>query len=485
MGTDLSQIPLRIRYPAGQFKDGRLWAAVDEARPMNLLNANLSTLFKYTAKDEQIPVPERARPRQETQAAALILAVNSTNPWKDQWISFWRDHFSVYGHDANVGAFLPHWEAKVIQRHAFGNFRQFLQATATHPCMLYYLNNKSSKAGNANENYARELFELHTLGRNAYLNNLYSKWRAVPGAQNGRPVGYIDQDVYEASRAFTGWTLEDGSALGGGQNLPKTGRFKYIESWHDNYQKRILAQEFDPYSGSMRDGQRVLDMCAFHPATAEHVVGKLVKRMISDDPPKSLIESTTRIFIQQQNATNQLAIVSQHLAHEAGRIPASQRKKVKNPMRLVASFAQAINLPFSLGEGKIMGPLESAGPSLYSWVSPEGPPDGMQWLLSAGYLRQRVALVQGMSENWWGTGEWDPFSGLRYAPTYLELLEHWSNALFGEPRPELYQAILLSQRIDPALSIRHPKEARQLVGYLAWAPSFQTETISPATALLG
>jgi uncharacterized protein (DUF1800 family) len=221
--------------------------------------------------------------------------------------------------------------------------------------MLYYLNNKSSKAGNANENYARELFELHTLGRNAYLNNLYSKWRAVPGAQNGRPVGYIDQDVYEAARAFTGWTVEDGSALGGGQNLPKTGRFKYIESWHDNYQKRILAQEFDPYSGSMRDGQRVLDMCAFHPATAEHVVGKLVKRMISDDPPKSLIESTTRIFMQQQNATNQLAIVSQHLAREAGSIPASQRKKVKNPMRLVASFAQAINYPFHLVKAKSWG----------------------------------------------------------------------------------------------------------------------------------
>jgi uncharacterized protein (DUF1800 family) len=76
--------------------------------------------------------------------------------------------------------------------------------------MQIYLNNRSSRAGNANENYGRELFELHTLGRDHYYNAVYDKWRKVPGSQSGKPIGYIDQDVYEAARAFTGWTIEDG-----------------------------------------------------------------------------------------------------------------------------------------------------------------------------------------------------------------------------------------------------------------------------------
>ena len=189
MSKDLSQTALRIRYPAGRYNDGRTWPALDELRLMSLLSADLPALFSYVAREEAVPHPERRRPRQETQAAALLNAVHSQNPWKDQWISFWRDHFSVNGYEGGVEAFIPHWEREVIQRQAFGNFRQFLEATTTHPCMLFYLNNRSSKAGNANENYARELFELHTLGRGAYLNDLYAEWRSVPGSAQAKPQG--------------------------------------------------------------------------------------------------------------------------------------------------------------------------------------------------------------------------------------------------------------------------------------------------------
>ena len=137
--------------------------------------------------------------------------------------------------------------------------------------MLVYLNNRSSRAGSANENYARELLELHTLGRGAYLNTLYDRWRDVPGATEGRPQGYIDQDVYEAARAFTGWTIADGTGLGGGMALPATGAFTYVEAWHDGYQKRVLGHEFDPFQAPMADGRKVLDLVADHPATAWNV----------------------------------------------------------------------------------------------------------------------------------------------------------------------------------------------------------------------
>ena len=483
MSKDLSQTALRIRYPAGRYNDGRTWPALDELRLMSLLSADLPALFSYVAREEAVPHPERRRPRQETQAAALLNAVQSQNPWKDQWISFWRDHFSVNGYEGGVEAFIPHWEREVIQRHAFGNFRQFLEATTTHPCMLFYLNNRSSKAGNANENYARELFELHTLGRGAYLNDLYAEWRSVPGAAQAKPQGYIDQDVYEAARAFTGWTVEDGSGIGGGQSLPKTGRFKYVEAWHDNYQKRVLANEFNPYSGSMKDGQRVLDLCASHPATASHVMTKLVKRMISDDPTKALVDSTIKLFIQHQQTPNQLALIYQHLAKEALKIPASQRQKTRNPMRLVAVFAQAVRLPFDLSEANIMGAVEAAGPAIYSWVSPDGPPDGMSALLSAGYLRQRISLVQGLAENWWSTGDWNPYDGLSRSASYAQLMAHWDVALLGEPRPDLWQAILAAQGINPTDTVLNVREARKMIGYLAWSPSFQSEAIKPDTNL--
>jgi uncharacterized protein (DUF1800 family) len=479
LNIDINQVLLRERYAAGKYRDGREYPAVDEMRPLGLLNASIPTLFQYTGKDELLPQPERSRPRKEIQAATLIRAIQAKSYWEEEWIAFWRDHFSVYGYEQNVGAFLPHWESEVIRKNAFGNFRQMLEATATHPCMLYYLNNKSSRAGSANENYARELFELHTLGRQAYLNNLYAQWREVPGALQGKPKGYIDQDVYEAARAFTGWTIEDGTGIGGGQNLPKTGQFIYLESWHDNYQKRILATEFDPYSGPMKDGKRVLDLCAFHPATAHHLMRKLIKRMIQDDPSEKMIQSAQAVFIEHRNSPNQLSLLSKHIAKLAASLPKKERQKVKKPMRLAATFINAVNLPFDFSEGKIMGQIESAGPALYGWVSPEGPPDGLQWNLSAGYLRQRFVLIQGLAENWWGTGEWNPFSNLPANPSYSQLLSRWETPLFGEPRPELSQALIRSQGLTGSDRIGDIKVARRMVGYLACSPSFQTEAIEP------
>ena len=122
---------------------------------------------------------------------------------------------------------LPSYDRDAIRAHALGNFRDLLEAVAQSPAMLVYLSNASSRAGAANENYARELMELHTLGRGAYLNDRYDRWRDVTGASDGAPQGYIDEDVYEAARAFTGWTIENGQRLDSATELPRTGKFIY------------------------------------------------------------------------------------------------------------------------------------------------------------------------------------------------------------------------------------------------------------------
>ncbi len=209
---------------------------------------------------------------------------------------------------------LPSYDRDVIRPHALGNFRVFLEAVATSAAMQYYLSNRSSRAGSANENYGRELFELHTLGRDNYYNAIYDKWRKVPGALQGKPIGYIDQDVYEAARAFTGWTIEDGAGVGPGQTLPKTGKFVYVESWHDNYQKRVLASEFDPFQSPMADGRKVLDLVARHPATAHFVCRKLCRRLVSDTPSEALVAGAAEVWTKNRTRPNQIAEVVRYIA---------------------------------------------------------------------------------------------------------------------------------------------------------------------------
>src|SRR5258708_26640945 len=207
---------------------------------------------------------ERQRPRLEVMAATLIRAVYSRWQLREMMVDFWHNHFNVNAAgDQAVAAALPSYDRDAIRPNALGNYRQLLGAVAKAPAMLIYLNNRSSRAGNANENFARELFELHGLGRGAYLNDLYSRWREVPGAGDGHASGYIDGDVYEAARAFTGWSIEDGAGLGGELRLPVTGRFVYVEAWHDNYQKRVLATQLDPFQPAMAEGDEVLGLVAY------------------------------------------------------------------------------------------------------------------------------------------------------------------------------------------------------------------------------
>ena len=478
----LLQTQLRMRYPAGKYSNGREFSGVDELRPLTLLPLDLPELFTYSALANQVPPPVRSRPRFEVQAATVLHGVYGVSAWHEEWVSFWREHFSVFGYDGNVGPYLPHWDREVIRKHCLGNFFQFLEASAQHPCMLYYLNNRSSRAGNANENFARELLELHTLGQGAYLNFLYSDWRKVPGALQGKPTGYIDEDVYEAARAFTGWTVEDGSGIGGGQRLPKTGRFTYVAQWHDSYQKRVLATELRSHTPALADGQAVLRLCANHPASAQHLAKKLVRRFVSEELRPEWITSTAQVFLDQRDAPNQLAWVLAHLVHLAENLPAAQKQKARRPTRLLSAFVSATRLPFQLGEGQILEVLNRAGPPIYGWPSPDGPPDDSQWNLGAAYLHQRHELVLGLAQNSWGTGEFNPFERTAAQPRYREFLGRWEEDLFGESRPELSQALLMAQRINADERLTDPKRARYLVGLLACSPSFQTEVVLPSMA---
>jgi hypothetical protein len=270
---------------------------VDELRPLATLDAPPESLLPLIDWTLPMAFDERARPAEEVVAASLVRAVHAPAQLREVMTQFWHDHFNVHAQkDEYTAVFFPAYDAALRDR-ALGNFRDLLGAVAASPAMLYYLNNADSRASPANENYARELLELHTLGAAHYLNDRHTRWHEVPKDADGIAVGYIDEDVYEVARAFTGWTVGDGRWLSEGVEAPRTGRFHYAAAWHDPYQKRILGVEFPPNRAALADGNDVLDLLARHPGTARFVCGKIARRFISDDPDPALVERLAAVFL--------------------------------------------------------------------------------------------------------------------------------------------------------------------------------------------
>ncbi len=460
-----------LRLPI-KYQEAKDWQAVDEVRPLQWINSSIDELWRLNNSNKSVASQEKNRPRIEVSAVTLLKAVYSRWQLQEIICDFWHNHFNVNAADQNVGMALPVYDRDVIRTHCFGNFKAMLEAVATSPAMLWYLNNRSSRAGAPNENYAREFFELHTMGRDAYLNGIYNHWKDVPGATEGRPKGYIDQDVYEAARAFTGWTIEDGGNLGGGQLLPRTGKFTYVESWHDNYQKRILGNDIDPYQPPMADGRKVISLAATHAATAYFLAKKLCIRLVSDSPPESLITAVAKVWVDAQNKPDQIAHVIRYIVMSK-EFSESKDAKIKRPLELVASYIRAIGIEFTPSEG-LLGEMSNAGQSLFSWPTPTGHPDlSSQWL-GPNAMRRRWTLIAGLTDNWWGTGMFDalaPFGNDKI--TASEFVNYWLARLYNAPASQLMPMLLNTAKLSPNSLMKNPGTARHLVAWAAMSPEFQ------------
>ena len=463
----LASVLLRIRHGGG---DG--WEPVDEMRPLAFLDKPIDTLWPLATGKKKMDGAERRRPRDEVLAATLLRAVHSRWQLREVMTGFWHDHFNVdFMSSDTLAATLPAYDRDVIRVHALGNFRQFLEAVATSTAMLIYLSNRSSRAGAANENFARELFELHTLGRDAYLNDRYDRWRDVPGALNGQPQGYIDQDVYEAARALTGWTIEDGAGIDGKRRLGETGRFAYVESWHDGYQKRVLATEFQPFAAAMADGRLVLDLVAAHPATARHLTGKLCQRLVGSRPPQ-LIAAAAAEWIRSAAAPDQIARVIK-LILLSPEFAAARGAKLRRPLAVAAGFARGAGIDLLPTEG-LINAIAGAGQRLFGWPTPTGLPDEDAQFLGAQALRQRWALVLGLAENWWGCGT----PSIPVAATLGQAVYAWQDALVGGPDALSAAALLAGQGWSPDQPLGKPdapdtaKRTARLAALVAMAPAF-------------
>ena len=451
-------------------------AEVDEDRSIGVIAEPIEQHWKVVEKN--LPGQERGFFRTAAASATLIRAVHSRWQLREVLVDFWHNHFNVNAvGEPLIAVALPTYDRDVIRRHALGNFREMLEAVATSAAMQIYLNNRSSRGGAANENYARELFELHTLGRPAYLNALYNKWREVPGALDGKPQGYIDQDVYEAARAFTGWSIEDGTGIGAGRRLPTTGKFVYVETWHDNYQKRLLANEFDPYQSPLADGRRVLDLVAEHPATAHFVCGKLCKRLVSDTPDPALIAAAVKVWTEQRRKPDQIARTVDAIAHSKA-FRESAGAKVKRPLELYASFARASGISLTATPG-LLGELDGSGQRLFGWGPPTGHPDENDYWLSSNMMRHRWSLLLGLSDDAWKAGAPEAAMAIAEKRTAEEALNTAHRHLLGVAAPpKVMMAIIEGMGLHPGMPFDTRTDALQLsrhmLAYCAMTLAFQT-----------
>lgn len=343
-------------------------AAIDDSACDNILarqgfttlNKSLTQLWADHVAADGVSWDERVRPYRETEAATFLRAVYSKRQLNEVLADFWHNHFNVYGYDYWASPVWVHYDRDVIRGNMLGNFRSMLGMVAKSPAMLYYLDNESNTSAGPNENFAREIFELHALGAENYL-GVISDRSQVPVDDEGRPVGYIDKDVYQSTECFTGWRVND-----------ETGQFYFEEAEHSRYEKKVLGVSIDDFLGE-QDGEIVMDLLANHPGTAHFIAGKLCRRLISDSPPESIVQVAADVFYAQRNAPDQLKqVVRTILLSDEFR--QTWGEKVKRPLEYAVSVLRAANADFEPTDSFLWSYGKMAQ-SLFRWHPPDGYPD--------------------------------------------------------------------------------------------------------------
>ena len=349
--------------------------------------------------------------------AKILRAAYSDRQLEEVMVDFWFNHFNVFSGKGQVRVYLNEYERDAIRPHVLGTFRELLQATAESPAMLFYLDNWQSSApegartaapttGGArktrptqnrmpqltggptrsrtladlppgfrnrraglNENYARELMELHTLG--------------VEG-------GYTQKDVQEVARALTGWTIA---------NPRQGGAFRFEPRMHDDGEKVVLGHTIKA-GGGKKDGDTVLDRLANHPSTARFIATKLARRFVADEPPKTLVDRAARRFTE--TGGNIREVVKSIVTSPEFFAADSYRAKVKTPFEFVVSAVRATGTEMSNAMPLVLA-VRNLGMPLYGCQPPTGYSDKAEAWVNSGALLNRmnfaVSLTASTSER--------------------------------------------------------------------------------------
>ncbi len=278
---------------------------------------------------------DREKAPNELRQATFLRQLYSERQLYEVMVEFWSDHFNIFM-DKEKEFFLKTVDDReVIRKHALGNFRDLVWASAHSPAMMVYLDNQANEKSHPNENYARELMELHTLG--------------VDG-------GYSQKDVMELARCLTGWNVKEHFWLG---------EFVFKEDIHDTGEKNVLGLSIQP--SGIKEAEQVIEMLAMHPSTAKFICTKLARRFIADTPPQELIEKAAQTFLDTKGDIKSVLRVIL-----LDGLPLAQ-PKYKRPVNFLLSALRMLNVEtdgVALSEYLVrMGQLH------FNWPTPDGYPD--------------------------------------------------------------------------------------------------------------
>ena len=380
----LSAAGLLDQYPPQDVAAKRLGMKVDEYQK------HLQDLAKQPGGMNSLPFKDPNEIVNEVMQAKMVRAVYSERQLAEQLSDFWFNHFNIFIYKDTDRWYLIPYERDAIRPHVLGKFRDLLEATAKSPAMLFYLDNSSSADPHAfdrlklhpvrarpgeklpplgprrglNENYGRELMELHTLG--------------VDG-------GYKQEDVIEVARAFTGWTIES----------PRENPvFYFDERIHDPDPKRVLGKKIK--GGGIKDGEQVLDLLAKNAHTARHISLQLAEHFVSDDPPPALVARMAKTFEKSKGDIR--AVMTAMIYSPEFWSRAAFRAKVKTPFELVASTTRAlgadVDQPLQLAQW-----VSRIGEPLYQCLTPNGYADKAAAWVSTGALLNRVNFAVALTSN--------------------------------------------------------------------------------------
>ncbi len=381
----------------------------------------------------------------------LFRAIYSDRQLEEVLTDFWYNHFNV---DMGKGAdqfFVPSYEREAIRPHVLGKFRELLEATATSPAMLFYLDNWQSQAPPAanpnakngkqaaknarglNENYARELMELHTLG--------------VDG-------GYTQQDIVEVARCFTGWTIDKPN---------QGGSFTFNAKTHDKGEKTVLGVTI-PAGGGQEDGEKVLDILARHPSTAKFISRELAQRFVADNPPPALVDRMAQTF--QASDGDIRGVLTTMLTSPEFFSQGAYHAKVKTPFEMIVSAVRATGAKVDYAM-PLANQLSTWGEPLYRKLEPTGYSNlSSEWINSSALLdRMNFGLQLGQNH----------FQGLQLEPKKFPTnpTATAKQLLFVDPAHQTLTAIDKALKEQKKKDPKHPAPPGLVAGLVIGSPDFQ------------
>lgn len=406
------------------------------------------------------------------------------NQLQEVLVDFWSNHFTVSADHPQAGKMVIHFQEAAIRPFVTGHFQEMLKATAKHPAMLTYLDNavsvanpgrermwqrpgvksrggsqpnKRKQINGFNENYARELLELHTVGIEA---------------------GYSQQDVEAVARIFTGWTVLPSaapeqrmrflSARAQRVGFVTEGDFLFRPDWHDSEAKIVFGKRFS--GGGLEEGHRLLGFLANHPSTAKRLAKKLCQRFVADDPPVRLVEAVAQSFLETKG--NLKEMVRTMVYHPEFWKPSVVGNKLKSPFEIMISVLRAGDMQIHNGN-VLASQLRSMGHPINASPSPAGFSETSDGWLSPGALSQRFVFLHRLVKgDIGGVGLGQVFwrkAGMHAVPFTNQLKAQFFIAQDLQPilltiQPELEHNAVLEQ-----------KQMQELVALSVCASSFQNK----------